>query len=435
MIKNSRLVIKVLLMMIAVTLVLGVTGLTYAYFSLEIDGKPKEITMSTGDLRLEYKDGALLSLNNALPGDFITKTFTVSNVGTKKTSYNLIWNNLINTINNYDLHLDMKCKSYKNYNSDNQVEEGECNSFYKAVPYTETSIVKDIKRNNEIDAGITHVYNVTITFKNRTYNQNENLNKKFSGKINLEEYVDNSIYCTLPEETALTQGTEYVNGQYTYRYKQELKNTYPGLIWQNTSYDGWGVVLTDTTSTDPVTSQLCAYINDKPVVSMKYMFDGSQATSIDLSSFNTSNVISMEGMFRNSKVLEPDFSTFDTSNVTNMIYMFFRNTSEVLDLSTFDTSNVTDMDTMFYCNCATTLNLSSFDTSNVTNMDTMFYAAKATILDLSNFDTNNVTDMSNMFLNSQATIIDVSNLNTSNVTNMDAMFGSTKSIVLDVSGF
>ena len=165
MIKNSRLVIKVLLMMIAVTLVLGVTGLTYAYFSLEIDGKPKGITMSTGDLRLEYKDGALLSLNNALPGDFITKTFTVSNVGTKKTSYNLIWNNLINTIRNYDLHLDMKCKSYKNYNSNNQVEEGECNSFYKAVPYTETSIVKDIKRNNEIDAGITHVYNVTVTIK------------------------------------------------------------------------------------------------------------------------------------------------------------------------------------------------------------------------------------------------------------------------------
>jgi len=39
----------------------------------------------------------------------------------------------------------MKCKSYKDYNTNSQVEEGECDSFYKAVPYIETSISKDIE--------------------------------------------------------------------------------------------------------------------------------------------------------------------------------------------------------------------------------------------------------------------------------------------------
>lgn len=38
---------------------------SYAYFSLEIDGKPKEITMSTGDLRLIYKDDTELKLVDA----------------------------------------------------------------------------------------------------------------------------------------------------------------------------------------------------------------------------------------------------------------------------------------------------------------------------------------------------------------------------------
>ena len=47
-----------------------------------------------------------LTLNDALPGDSIAKTLTVENIGDKKVSYNIVWNDLINTINNYDLHLD-----------------------------------------------------------------------------------------------------------------------------------------------------------------------------------------------------------------------------------------------------------------------------------------------------------------------------------------
>lgn len=131
----------------------------------------------------------------------------------------------------------MKCKSYKNYNTTSQVEEGECDSFYKAVPYTETSISKDIKRNNEIDVGITHEYTVTITFKNRSYNQNDNLNKSFSGKIDLEEYVDPSpepVYCNLPEGTTLEKGTIYEseNSQYIYSYLQESTLGEDSLVWR-----------------------------------------------------------------------------------------------------------------------------------------------------------------------------------------------------------
>ena len=107
----------------------------------------QELTIhDTGDLRLRYTDNIYLTLNDAMPGDSIVKIFTVENIGDKKVSYNIVWNNLINTINDYDLHLDMKCKSYKNYNTASRVESGSCDSFYKAVPYTETSISKDIKK-------------------------------------------------------------------------------------------------------------------------------------------------------------------------------------------------------------------------------------------------------------------------------------------------
>ena len=90
-------------------------------------------------------------------------------------------------------------------------------------------------------------------------------------------------------------------------------------------------------------------------------------------------------------------------NVTSMYRMFYNSKATTLDLSSFDTSNVTNMGSMFYNSKATTLDLSSFDTSNVTNMGSMFYNSKATTLDLSSFDTSNVTNMNNMFYGCSAT--------------------------------
>ena len=80
--------------------------------------------------------------------------------------------------------------------------------------------------------------------------------------------------------------------------------------------------------------------------------------------------------------------------------MFYGSNATTLDLTSFDTNNVTDMQGMFAGSQATTLDLSSFDTSNVINMAFMFAGSQATILDLSSFDTSNVTDMSNMFVDS-----------------------------------
>ena len=427
-------VIKILIILFSITSVLGVIGFSYAYFSTEVKGEGKNIVLETGDLKLRYTDDSSMSLNDALPGDSIVRTFKVENIGSKKVSYNILWNNLINTINNYDLQIDMKCKSY---NSNTLEESGTCDSFYKAVPYSETSTSKSIKKDIEIDTNITQEYTVTITFKNRSYNQNDNLNKKFTGKIDLEEYIDPSpdpIYCTFDGE--LTQGAEYVNGQYTYRYKQQGNYTSSSsLAWSNISTDGWGVQLTDKASTEAVNSKLCTYINNKPVVSMSYMFHKSQATTLDVSNFDTSKVIDMNHMFWNSKATTLDVSNFDTSKVTNMSYMFSNCQATTLDVSNFDTSKVTDMGTMFSSSQATTIDLSNFDTSNVTNMSLMFQSSRATTLDLSSFNTSNVTNMSAMFNVSQATNIDLSSFNTSNVTNMRSMFSGSQATTLDVSNF
>ena len=125
----------------------------------------------------------------------------------------------------------------------------------------------------------------------------------------------------------------------------------------------------------PVTKVVLKHSN---VTDMGYMFTGSSATTLDLSSFNTSNVVDMIGMFQLSKATTLDLSSFNTSNVVDMVGMFHTSSATTLDLSSFDTSNVTDMGLMFNSSAATILDLSSFNTSNVTNTDYMFYNASTT---------------------------------------------------------
>ena len=293
-----------------------------------------------------------------------------------------------------------------------------------------------IFKDDIIKAGESATYFLWLYLDESTPNDVQNT--FFVGNIDVEgEFIPrNTVFCTT--DTELTQGAEYVNGQYTYRYKQEGSLASSGLAWQNITSDGWGVQLTDKTSTDPVTSEVCTYINNKPITSMASMFEESQATSIDLSSFNTSNVTSMNKMFRYTVATTLDLSNFNTSNVTNMSQMFFSsNATTIKGLENFDTSNVTTMNSMFAYSQAATINgLESFDTSNVTSMYRMFYDSQVTSLNLSNFDTSKVKNMSGMFASIiGVTTLNLSNFDTSKVKNMSEMFASSIVGTLDLSNF
>ena len=406
-------------------LLLMTISLSYAYFSTNVSGNDnaKDVVVNAGTLSLVYTDGPEIKVENIRPGKTITKEVTVKNTGTLDTSYNIIWQSLINEITNDELVLSATCQRL----NASGVAEGTCNSISQA-PISDTTIAKKIA----IESGITHKYTFTILFKETNANQNYNQGKKFSGVLGINEYKNTTpepIYCTYDGE--LTQGAEYVNGQYTYRYMQEVNESMSGLAWQNITSDGWGVQLTDKASTDAVTSKVCTYINNKPVVSMSYMFYGSQATTLDVSNFNTSKVTYMSSMFSGSKATTLDVSNFDTSNVTNMGYMFNGSQVTTLDLSNFDTSKVTYMNGMFNASQATTIDVSNFDTSKVTNMNYMFNKTKTTTLDVSNFDTSKVTNMSYMFFGSTnlKTIYVSSKFKTDKVTSSNYMFSGCTALV------
>ena len=327
-------------------------------------------------------------------------------------------------------------------------------SYYNETKDTSNNITKYLSTGDLIEKSTTSTLKLkiinnststqTLTFSvSGGYSTNKltdvEVPNTYSEIATLETAASNTYFCKTSD--ALTQGLKYINGQYTYSYMQEIDYIYSiavaekVLLWNNIDTNGWGISLTNRESTAPVISKLCTYINNKPVVSMSYLFSNSKVTTLDVSNFNTSKVINMMGMFSDSQVEALDLSNFDTSNVTKMNKMFYYSNATSLDVSNFDTSKVVDMSSMFVLSKATELNLSSFNTSSVTNMEHMFNSSKASMLNLSNFNTSKVTNMHCMFWYSSATILNLSNFDTSKVTNMEDMFGGSKATSLDLSSF
>ena len=250
-------------------------------------------------------------------------------------------------------------------------------------------------------------------------------------EITLVEIPSTNTYFCKTNDT-LTQGLQYVNGQYTYAYKQEYYDSH----WENIINEGWGIHLSNWESTDAVTSRLCTYVNNKPIVSMQFMFFSSQATSIDLSSFNTSNVTNMHYMFSWCETPSLDLSNFNKNKVTDMSYMFYGNISETISLENLNTSSVVNMTNMFEFTKVTSLDVTNFDTSNVTDMSGMFARSNiATIKGLENFNTSNVIYMDNMFAMNKITELNLNNFITKNVKYMSYMFQGYQGTILDLSSF
>ena len=425
--KNNK-----MLLGIGITFLLLTTiSMSYAWFSATVKSENgHDQIVSTGTLELTYTDGTEIKLENARPGATAKKTIIVKNTGTLETSYNLVWQVLKNEITNNEMVMSVTCQRLK----PNGEEEEKCEGLDE-TPITGNMVLKG----RDIPSGYSHEYTVTVTFKELSKDQNYNQGKSFMGVLGIDEYKETKpIYCNF--EGDLVQGTEFIKGKYTYRYMQEKSEADIMNLtfdWKNKTEEGWGVALTNPLLTDDIeTSDVCTYINDKPVIFMGGMFALSQSKKIDLSNLDTSNVISMTGMFGYSQSPLLDLSNLDTSKVTDMTGMFYNSKATSIDVSNFNTSNVTDMMGMFSYSKATSIDVSNFITDKVTNMSEMFRFSATNYIDLSGFNTSNVTNMSYMFSNSEVTEIKgLENFDTSKVEKMDYMFQDTKIGLIDVSNF
>ncbi len=172
---------KSLILLISVVSInlLCIISVSYAYFTANIVGndKAEEMTVTAGTMKITYTDSNIVTLNNAIPGDSLTKQFKVENTGNLDTKYNI--------------KIDIENNDFEDYNdlkytlTKNGVVEPE-----KVLPYEDGYIVIE----NEIkEKGIDN-YTLTLNFKKDESNQNDNANKKVKFKIEVDSETDVKLY-------------------------------------------------------------------------------------------------------------------------------------------------------------------------------------------------------------------------------------------------
>ena len=324
--------------MIFIAILTGISivlGISYSNF-IVTSGKHKAAEMYIGTLKHSMTiDGTTTNTLSVPAGETIIDV-TITNENPIDTYYKLIYQNNSNvSIKYYESTKDTNDK-VTNYSSPNS----------KITSSGKNTIKLKIVNNSTSSQNI--IFKIVGGFATNTLND---VIVPSGYTIIGKDTSTNTYFCTTTD--TLTQGLKYVNGQYTYVYKQQQQFN-ETFEWKNITTDGWGAELIDSETTEAVTSKICSYINNKPLVSTSFMFFGASAEVIDLSTLNTNNVINMEWMFGESQTTTLDVSTFDTSKVTDMNWMFSGAHSTTLNLSNFDTSKVTNMSGMFSGSQATT---------------------------------------------------------------------------------
>ena len=384
---------KPLTLVIAFLILSLVTVASFAYFSASVQGNNNayDTVITTGEMALMLNDGEQLRLNNAIPGDSITKEFSVKNTGTVETTYDVYFSELLNEFEDKD-DLVYTITS-PNGCSDNTEK------IVPSVSSNESKMVNSCS----INPNQTHNYSLTITFKNDGTNQDDNKGKRFKIKISVNEYKEYDGIAKLISGSDLTT--------IIYKFVSNKSDIHDIIV---TNEDPTEITNKYKVSTDDSDYDIYLYYQDNILYynckknliqlneSSPSLFSYFKLDIIDLSKFDFSQVKDMSNFFSgtgngNTEVILGE--NFDTSNLENMYYMFGDSNFKSYDF------------------------LKKFNTSKVTNMMDLFARSKSNIdLELSDLDLTSVENISYMFSESNFNSITFNNISIPSATNLYMMF-------------
>ncbi len=172
---------KITLLILSIMIITLTTIASYAYFTAVVKGNSTENIVTTGSMRLEFSDGRKISALNIMPGESVTKTFKVKNVGTVSTVYDLYFSELVNTfVDRSDLVYTLSSPT------------GCSNTSERIVP-NESNNDSKLTSSCPIEPNIEHEYTLTITFKDDGTNQDDNKGAAFSTKISVNDYKNGNL--------------------------------------------------------------------------------------------------------------------------------------------------------------------------------------------------------------------------------------------------
>ena len=235
---------SVLLSIIGVLLVVGV-GITFAYFTsgVEVSGNGSTVELNPGDMiKVTYDAGDnSLSSNNLIPGQTLTKTFTVTVTPTSKentASYSIYLDLTDNTFvkcddSNYNSITNACIKDYEELTYEFKDSSGEVVSSGNLIGLTGRTLL--IAETKTVDKETTYEYTMEITFHETNADQNHNMEKVINGSIEVEFGMAAKEYILSHYDTVLTRDD----------FSTTVTNTTTGTIYKSANesqYDDFGEV-------------------------------------------------------------------------------------------------------------------------------------------------------------------------------------------------
>ena len=174
--------------LVVASLLVVVLSVTLAYFTAQIIGKGKDVSVSSADLKIIFTDtDGNIEGNDITPGWSNSKTFTVKNESNGTYKYDIIIKDLVNTFKTYK-YLEYKITS---------TDGGYNMTDYSYLP--KASIKEDVALAYEvsIDKGKTHTYTIEIKYVNDEYvDQSIDMGKSLSGTIYIREFTKPTMKLT-----------------------------------------------------------------------------------------------------------------------------------------------------------------------------------------------------------------------------------------------
>ena len=165
--------------LVVASLLVVVLSVTLAYFTAQIIGKGKDVSVSSADLKIIFTDtDGNIEGNDITPGWSNSKTFTVKNESNETYKYNIVIKDLINTFvtNGY-----LQYKITSTNGGYNMTE-------FKDVPKSETATDTILAYSASIDVGVTQSYTIEFIYKNdESVDQSDDMGKTLSGTLYIEK--------------------------------------------------------------------------------------------------------------------------------------------------------------------------------------------------------------------------------------------------------
>ena len=211
--------------LVVASLLVVVLSVTLAYFTAQIIGKGKNVTINSADLKIIFTDSdGAISGSNIEPGWSDTKIFTIENKSNETYKYNIVIQDLVNTF---------VTKGYLQYKI-TSTNGGYNMAEFKDVPKSETATDTILAYSVSIPVGVTQSYTIEFKYTNdESVDQSIDMNKKLSGKLFITEGSKPTLLSQILEDNP-TRNTRSNNNNGTNDFATPLTTTTTGTLFKST---------------------------------------------------------------------------------------------------------------------------------------------------------------------------------------------------------